>query len=73
MKAKPASDFSMKRNTIEIVLLLADVYYLDCGPEQVITARRIGRHEIPNDNVAGLYDRLATEYLKQVWEWIVDI
>ena len=33
---------------------------LDCSPEQVTTARRVGRHKISDDDVAGLFDRLAT-------------
>ena len=36
-------------------------------------ARRVGRHEISDDNVAGLYDRLATGKWKDVWAWMVDI
>ncbi len=49
---------------------LASRRTFDCSPEQVITARRVGRHEIYNDNVADLFDRLATGRLKEVWAWI---
>lgn len=43
------------------------------GPEQVITERRVRKHEISNEDVASLHNRLATERLNEVWVWMGDI
>ena len=54
----------MRRNAMKIALLLAETS-LNCSSEQVITPKKVERHEISDDDVAGLCDRLATGRLKK--------